>query len=128
MLKPKADRPKDFDAKAYSEILVGYREKKMCYEVLLPDTNKIVTSVLVMFNEILPAQSVGYRMELEELARVKVLPVEGRTVQSYQYLLGTKHKDDEDGLTYEVTRVAVSREGWIVGYPILVRASGVVSY
>ena len=42
-----------------------------------------------MFNEILPAQPAGYHKELEELARVKVLPGEGRTVQSYQYLLGT---------------------------------------
>ena len=40
LLKPKADRPKDFDAKAYSGNFVGYGEQKMGYEVLLPDTNK----------------------------------------------------------------------------------------
>ena len=58
---------------------------------------------------------------------MKVLLGEGRTVQSYQYLLGTRHKDDEDGLTYKVKRVAVSREGWIVGYRSLVTASGVIN-
>ena len=66
-------------------------------------------------------------MELEELARVQVLLGEGRTVHSYQYLLGTRHKNDEDGLTHEVTRVAVSRKGWIVVYRSLVTASGMVS-
>ena len=127
VLKPKADRTKDFDAKTYSGIFVGCGEQKMGYEVLFPDTNKIVTSVHVMFNEILPAQPAGYHTELEELAHVKVLPCEGRTVQLYQYILGTKHKNDETILTYEVKRVAVSREDWIVGYRSLVTSSRLVS-
>ena len=80
-----------------------------------------------MFNEVVPAPPAGYHAELEELARVQVLPGEGRTVESYQYLLKTRHRDDEDGLTYEVTRLAVSREGWIVGYRSLVTPAGVVS-
>ena len=108
VLTPKADRLKDFDAKAHSGIFVGYGKQKMGCEVLLHDTNKMVTSVHAMFNEIFPAHPAGYHTKLEEL-------------------LGTRHKDDKEGLTYEVRRVAVSREDWIVWYRSLVTAAGVVS-
>ena len=75
----------------------------------------------------LPAPPTGYHAELEELARIKVAPVEDRTVQSYYYLLNTCHSDDEDNLLYQVTRLAISKEGWIVGYRGLVTKAGIVS-
>ena len=34
--------------------------------------------------------------KLEELARVKVVSGEGRTLESYSYLINTRHRDDED--------------------------------
>ena len=66
---------KDFDARAYAGILVGYGEEKIGYEVYLPEADKIVTSAHVLFDETLPAPPTGYHAELEELARIKVAPV-----------------------------------------------------
>ena len=53
-LKPKADRRKDFDEKAYTGFLVGYEEQNTGYLVFVPALDKIVLSVHVVFNEIIP--------------------------------------------------------------------------
>ena len=87
----------------------------------------MVTSAHVLFDEVLPTPSTTYHAELEELARVKVVPGEGRAPESYSYLINTRHRNDEDNLLYEVKILAISREGWIVAYRSLVTNSGVVS-
>ena len=100
---------KDFDARTYAGILVGYGEEKIGYEVYLPEADKIVTSAHVLFDETLPAPPTGYHAEHEELARIKVAPGEDRTVQSYYCILNTCQRDDEDNLLYQVTRLAISK-------------------
>ena len=46
-------------------------------------------------------------------------------VKDFQYLVGTRHVDDEDGLTYQTTRVVVEGE-WLVAYRRLVLKDGTV--
>ena len=63
-LKPKADRRKDFDEKAYTGFLVGYAQQNTGYLVFVPALDKIVVSVHVVFNEIIPDPSAEYFSEL----------------------------------------------------------------
>ena len=46
-------------------------------------------------------------------------------VKKIQYLAGISHVDDEDGLTYQTTRVVVEGE-WLVAYRRLVLKDGTV--
>ena len=66
-LKPKADRRKDFDEKAYAGFLVGYAQQNTGYLIFVPALDKIVVSVHVVFNEIIPDSSAEYFSELERL-------------------------------------------------------------
>jgi hypothetical protein len=63
-------------------------------------TDKIVTSVHVIFNEVIPNPTDEYYRELQ---RLKIVTAEGRPRDpaTYQYLVGLDHLDDEDGLTYK---------------------------
>ena len=46
-------------------------------------------------------------------------------VRDFQYLVGTRHVDDEDGCTYQTTRVLIEGE-WLVAYRRLVLKDGTV--
>ena len=81
--------------------------------MLLGDT--VVTSVQVLFDESIPANTPDYFKELEE-ATVKVDPEE-RRVCDFDWLVGKPHMDE--GLLYNTTRVLVWR-GQIVGFRALV--------
>ena len=105
-LKPKADWSKDFDEKAYTGFLVGYAQQNTGYFVFVPALNKIVVSVHVVFNEIIPDPSAEYISELERL-KIEVAS-ESRDPKDYQFLVGLQHIDDEDDLVYVTTRVRVN--------------------
>jgi hypothetical protein len=113
VLKPVAERRKDLDDKAYTGFLVGYAEQNTGYIIFVPDLNKNITSVHVIFNEIIPDPSAEYFSELEKL-KIEVAE-ESRDPADYDFLIGMNHLDDEDGLVYQTTRVVV-RQGYIVGY------------
>jgi hypothetical protein len=104
VLKPKAARRKDFDDNAYSGFHVGNADDDRGYEIYVPEMDKTVTSVHVIFNEVIPTPTEEYYRELH---RLKVVTAEGhpRDPETYQYLVGLDHLDDGDGLTYKVTRV-----------------------
>jgi hypothetical protein len=53
VLKLKAARRKDFDDKAYSGFHVGYADDDRGYDIYIPERDKIVTSVHVLFNEVI---------------------------------------------------------------------------
>ena len=112
-LKPLAERQKDLDDKAYSGFLVGYAEQNTGYLIFVPDLNKTITSVHVVFNEIIPDPTAEYFSELEKLT-IEVAS-ESKDPSEYDFLVGLNHLDDEDGLMYMTTRVVVSR-GFIVAY------------
>jgi hypothetical protein len=119
VLKPKAVRRKDFDDdKACSGFHAGYADDDRAYEIYAPQLDKIVTSVHVIFNEVIPNPTDEYYREFQ---RLKIVTAEGpaRDPATYQYLVGFDHLDDEDGLTYRVTRVEALK-GYIVAYRRLV--------
>ena len=120
-LKPRSDLRKDLDDKAYSGFLVGYAEENIGYQIFVPDLNDVITTVHVVFNEVIPNPSDEYFKELERLF-VKVDEKE-RSVDDFKFLVGTRHLDDEDGMIYETTRV-VNRRGYIVAYRRLVTNQG----
>ena len=66
-LKPIAERRKDFDDKAYSGFLVGYAQQNTGYMIFIPSLDKIIVSVHVVFNEIIPDPTAEYFSELEQL-------------------------------------------------------------
>ena len=119
VLKPIAERRKDFDDKAYSGYLVGYATQNTGYVVFIPALDKVVISVHVIFNEVIPDPTAEYFSELERL-QFEVAS-DSRDVQDFQFLVGTNHIDDEDGLVYETTRVVVQK-GFIVAYRRLITA------
>jgi hypothetical protein len=116
-LKPIAERRKDMDDKAYTGFLVGYAVQNTGYIIFVPDLNKTIVSVHVVFNEIIPDHTAEYFAELEKL-NIDVAP-ESREASDYTFLVGKRHLDDEDGLLYETTRIVV-RQGYIVGYRKLI--------
>jgi hypothetical protein len=83
----------------------------------MPELDKIIVSVHVVFNEVIPDLIADYLSELEKL-KIDVAP-DSQRLENYDYLVGTHHIDDEDGLVYETTRVVV-RKGFIVAYRRLV--------
>jgi hypothetical protein len=120
-LEPSAERRKDFDDKAYSGFLVGYAQQNADYMIFVSGLDTIIVSVHVVFNEVLPKNpTADYFSELEKL-KIEVTP-DSQRLKDYDYLVGTYHIDDEDGLVYETTRVVVPK-GFIVAYRRLV-ASG----
>ena len=72
----------------------------------------------MIFNEVIPNPTEDYYRELQ---KHKVVVAEGppRDPATYGYLVGLDHLDDEDGLTYRVTRIAKAN-GYIVAYRRLV--------
>jgi hypothetical protein len=74
-------------------------------------------SVHVVFNEVIPEPSADYFSELEKL-KIEVAS-DSKDPSEFQYLVGTPHIDDEDGLVYNTTRVVV-RKGFIVAYRRLI--------
>jgi hypothetical protein len=61
------DRKKDFDDKAYSGFLVGYAQENTGYLIFIPSLDKIIVSVHVVFNEVIPDPTAEYFAELERL-------------------------------------------------------------
>jgi hypothetical protein len=121
-LKPIADRRKDFDDKAYSGFLVGYAQENTGYLIFIPSLDKIIVSVHVVFNEVIPDPTAEYFSELEKL-KIEVAS-NPQDPSHYDFLVGTKHIDDEDGLVYQTTRVVV-RKGFIVAFRRLATSAGV---
>jgi hypothetical protein len=116
-LKPIASRRKDLDSKALSGFLVGYADDGRGYELWLPETESLVTSVHDIINEVIPAYSQEYYAELSAHLQSAAIKVADHTAvpEDYAFLVGTCHRDDEDGLVYRVTRIDVIK-GDIVAF------------
>ena len=69
VLKPIAEREKDFDDKAYSGVLVGYATQNTICMDFVPAMDRVIVSVHVIFNEneIIPDPTPEYFAELERL-------------------------------------------------------------
>ena len=99
---------------------MGYAEENNGYLMFVPKLNKVIVSVHVVFNRIIPDSTSYYFAELDRL-KIDVASEE-KDLASYSHLVGTHHLDDEDGLVYETTRVVV-RKGYIVAFRRLVTDS-----
>ena len=115
VLRPKADRRKDWEDKAMVGYFIGYSKHKVKYRILFGDT--VIASVHVLFDEAIPERSADYFQELDE-ATVTTDPEEWR-VDEFNWLIGRYHMDE--GLLYKATRVVV-RRGLLVGYRSLITA------
>lgn len=113
VLKPKADRRKDWEDKAWVGYFLGYSKNQVGYKVMLQETE--LTSVHVLFDESIPERLTDYFKELEA-ATVRTDPCE-RLLTDFDYLIGKHHM--EEGLLYITTRVVI-RRGLIVGFRALV--------
>ena len=82
-LKPKADRRKEFDEKAYTGFLVGYAQQNTGYLVFVPALDKIDMSVHVVFNEIIPDPSAEYFSESDSRLRWPQNHGTPRTISSW---------------------------------------------
>jgi hypothetical protein len=118
VLKPRADRRKDWDDKALIGYFMGYSTEKAGYQVFLPADSKVVTSVHVLFDEAIPERGDDYFKEFDEATSVNVDP-EAQKLEDFQHLVGKPHMDE--GLLYKTTRVVV-RKGFIIAFRSLVTA------
>ena len=71
MLIPKAGRWNDWEDKAFSGYFVGYSSNGTGYNVYIPESNKIMSSSHVLFNEAIPEKSEEYWKELQEAVAVR---------------------------------------------------------
>jgi len=94
VLKPKAARNKDWDDKALTGYFVGYSESTVGWQIFLPATNEIVTTVHVLFDERAPERGADYFAELDEAAAVFTAP-ESKSLDEFTYLVGTHRIDNK---------------------------------
>ena len=90
--------------------LVGYSETPLGYKVFIPELQTEMISVHCIFNEVIPDRN-------EEIYRMyKDIESQNTQQEDFDYLVGTTHVDDKDGLEYVVTRVEVVGESkWYMG-------------
>jgi hypothetical protein len=90
VLKPKADRRKDWEEKAQTGHFIAYSAAdKQGWTVWLPEYDKTVTSVHVLFDEQPPARP---QENYEEFDNSIVREVgETRRLEDYLYLVNTHH-------------------------------------
>jgi hypothetical protein len=122
---PKQLRDKSFPDKVQTGFLVGFTAEGS-YDAYIPARAKVVGStVQIQFDEDIPSHSESYFEELHQQDHVidttdKNNPM---TPKDFHYLIGTKHIDDEDGLLYETTRIAI-QNNQIVAFRALINADG----
>jgi len=130
------DVGKTFDMKAYEGILVGYDEEHIkSYRVYIPSTKTLVITTHVTIDEeylkledMYPFRQSQAHMTLSSSSATHVADHDSDTksVTDFDYLVGTHHRDDEDGMIYQTTRVC-DENGLIVVYRRLVNKTGRLS-
>jgi hypothetical protein len=87
--------------------LEGYSETPLRYRVYIPELRTELISVYCIFDEVIPERDEEYFKENDEI----YLDIENQNglQEDFNYLVSTRHVDDEDGLEYVVTRVGKLR-------------------
>ena len=93
VLKPKAQRFKDWQDKSQVGYFVGYSDTTIGWKIFLPQSNEIVTTVHVLFDERAPERAADYFEQLDREAAVFTAP-ESKSLEEFTYLVGTHHVDD----------------------------------
>jgi hypothetical protein len=77
------------------EFSAGGKSQTRLYD-FVPELDKIIVSVHVVFNEVIPDLTADYFSELEKL-KIEEAP-DSQRLEDYDYVVGIHHIDDEDGL------------------------------
>lgn len=116
---PRNLRTKEFEIKCKIGYFVGYFPNG-AWKVYVPALNKeLPPAGSVTFDEHIPPRIQEYWQDLFP----RTTSESSGKPADFEYLVGTRHKDDEDGLEYEVTSIATVR-GEIVGYRKRVNPNG----
>ena len=120
---PRSYQRKDFSSKVMSGFLVGYSRTPIGYKVFVPELNDVITTVHVIFNEIIPDYTAEY---YQELSRLTVKEEERPAViEDFHHLIGEEYFDDENLVRYRNNRLKVI-DGYIVMYRCPILASGAI--
>jgi len=112
---------KGFDVKATDGILVGYDPEHIeSYRIYIPTLNSIVVTAHVTIDEGIRDLHNMYPFQPTTITTPSNvddsdIDVPTKSLSEFQYLIGTTHCDDEDGMLYQTTRV-VEENGFIVVY------------
>ena len=123
---PKQHRTKIFPDKAMIGFLVGFTSTGS-YDVYVPERELVVgPTVQVDFDENIPSHSESYFSELHMKDHIvdDTDPENPMSIKDFEYLIGTKHTDDEDGMKYMTTRIVVNKHGHIVAHRAPLKANG----
>ncbi len=82
--------------------MVGYSETPLGYRVYIPELRTKIISVHCIFDEVIPERD-------QEIDRMYTEIGNQNAQEEFEYLVGFRHIDDEDGLEYVVTRVGKLR-------------------
>jgi hypothetical protein len=94
--------------------LIGYSETPLGYKVFIPELQTEIIRVHCIFNEVIPDRNEEYYQEIDRM--YKDVDSQNAQQEDFDYLVGTTHVDDKDGLEYVVTRVEVVGESkWYMG-------------
>jgi len=132
--KTDTEMSKSFDPKAYEGIFVGYDEDHIkSYRIYIPHTRILaITAHVTIDEEYIKLQDMypfTPQMTLSETPshfEISDPPIETKSVSDFEHLIGSTHKDDEDGMVYQTTRVCIEH-GLIVAYRCLVNKNGQLS-
>ena len=122
---PKQHRTKTFPDKVMTGFLVGFTSTGS-YDVYIPEREKVLgATIQVTFDENIPSHSESYFSELHLNDKLidTTEPKKPMTAKDFEYLNGTIHQDDEDGLKYMTTRIVV-KDGHIVAYRSPLKLNG----
>jgi hypothetical protein len=102
-------RPRDALRKNWGDTtrtgyLVGYSETPLGYRVYIPELRTEMIIVHCIFDEAIPERDEEYFQEIDRMY-IKIEESQSAQQEEYEYLVGSRHVNDEDGLEYLVTRV-----------------------
>jgi hypothetical protein len=106
--------------------LVGFTSTGS-YDVYVPEREQVIgPTVQVDFDENIPSHSESYFSELHMKDHIvdDTDPENPMSIQDFEYLIGTKHIDDEDGMKYMTTRIVTNKDGHIVAHRAPLKANG----
>ena len=85
---------------------MGYStEGEMGYKIYVPELKNVVVGVNCVLNEVIPTYSEEYFQELNKVL-FETLKIPS-TVKNFVHLIGINYIDDESGLEFETTRIAI---------------------
>ena len=109
-----SDKRKDFHPPGVEGRLIGYASLPMGYIVWVPSLSNTVVSIDVSFDESIPDRAREYFIDLEPKV-VKTMPA-AKAKDDFKYLIGKFFVDPDDGIAYKVTRIALTKDHYVVAY------------